>query len=310
MVRIAADMTWLVGRTPLVDLARMSPPDVRLIGKLDAWNPSGSNKDRAALGMIRHAEQSGFLKPGQTIVECSSGDLGLALAMVGSKLGYRVVLTMPATVPEAQRKLLEAVGAEVDTTPASTGMRGAMARVEERTRAEQGAVCLQAFSNRANSRAHAETTAREIWEDTDGQIDVVVVPIGTGGTAAGCIEFFRGRSVRVVGVQPHGSPVLTGGSPGHHAIPGLGAPFIPDILTPSELDEIVDVSDEDAHTATRRLMHEESLLLGPASGAVVHAAIAIAERQRKPAEKPAWIVAVLPDAAERNLEYWMPQVTQ
>ena len=184
MVRIAADMTWLIGRTPLVDLARISPKGSRIVGKLDAWNPSGSNKDRAALGMIRHAADSGFLKPGGTIVECSSGDLGLAIAIIGRRLGYRVVLTMPENIDPDRRDLLKAVGAEVVATAAADGMRGAMARADALTKATDGAVCLQAFTNRANARTHAETTAREIWDDTDGQVEAVIVPVGTGATFA------------------------------------------------------------------------------------------------------------------------------
>ncbi len=303
MARIAADITWLVGRTPLVELARLAPPGARLVGKLDAWNPSGSNKDRAVLGMIRHAERSGFLRPGGTIVECSGGDLGLAIATLGRRLGYRVVLTMPEGVAAARRGLLTAMGAELELTPDAEGMRGAMTRAERLTRELAGAVCLQAFTNRANARAHADTTAREIWEDTDGAVDVVVVPVGTGGTAAGCSEFFRPLGVEVVGVEPAGSPVLSGGRAGPHGIPGLGAGFVPDILTPSDLAEVVPVSDREAMAATGRLLREESLLLGPASGAVAHAAIAVASR---PERAGALVVAVLPDAAERNLEQCAP----
>lgn len=298
MARIAADVTWLVGRTPLVELARLSPPRARIVGKLDAWNPSGSNKDRAALGMIRHAERSGFLRPGGLIVECSSGDLGLAVATMGRRLGYRVVLTMPEGVAAARRRLLGALGAEIDTTPAAEGMGGAMRRAEQLAREVDGSVCLQAFTNRANSRAH-ETTAREIWEDTDGRVGLVVVPIGTGGTAAGCIAFFREFGIPVAGVQPASSPVLTGGAPGKHDIPGLGAGFVPDILSPGDLAEVIDVTDAEAVEASRRLMHEESLLLGPASGAVAHAAIVLATR---PEQQGKLIVAVLPDSAERNLD--------
>lgn len=304
MVRIAADMTWLIGRTPLVELRRVSPPGTRVVGKLDAWNPSGSNKDRAALGMIDHAVEGGYLATGGTIVECSSGDLGLALATVGRRRGFRVVLTMPDSVPARRRALLEALGAEVEVTPAQDGMRGAMARADELARTTPGAVCLQAFRNRANARAHAETTAREIWEDTDGEVHAVVVPVGTGGTAAGCVEFFRNRDVQVVGVQPANSAVLTGGAAGPHAIPGLGAGFVPEILAPDELDEVIDVRDEDARAATERLMREESLLLGPASGAVLHAALALAARTGFAGRL---LVAVLPDAAERHLEHWMPE---
>lgn len=299
MARIAADVTWLVGRTPLVELARLSPPRTRIVGKLDAWNPSGSNKDRAALGMIRHAERSGFLRPGGVVVECSSGDLGLAVATLGRRLGYRVVLTMPEGVAPARRQLLVALGAEIVTTPAAEGMGAAMRRAEQLTREIDGAVCLQAFTNRANSRAHAETTAREIWEDTDGRVGLLVVPVGTGGTAAGCTAFFREIGVPVVGVQPASSPVLTGGAPGMHDIPGLGAGFVPDILRPDDLAEVVDVTDEQALAGNRRLMQEESLLLGPASGAVAHAAVVLARRLEQQGKL---IVAILPDAAERNLD--------
>lgn len=304
MVRIAADMTWLVGRTPLVDLTRLSPPGSRIIGKLDAWNPSGSNKDRAALGMIRHAADSGFLKPGGTIIECSSGDLGLAIAMIGRRLGYHVVLTMPASIDPDRRSLLLAVGAEVVTTDTVLGMRGAMARAEELTKATDGAMCLQAFTNRSNARTHEETTAREIWEDTDGQVDIVVVPIGTGGTAAGCASFFAAHKIRVVGVEPASSAVLSGGKAGAHNIAGLGAGFIPDILSPADLSEVVAVTDEQARQITQRLMRDESLLLGPASGAVTSAAITLAERGDNAGKM---IVAVLPDAAERNLDHWMQE---
>ncbi len=300
MPRIAADITWLVGRTPLVELARLSPPGSRIVGKLESWNPSGSNKDRAALGMIRHAERCGFLRPGGTIAECTSGDLGLAIAMVGCRLGYRVVLTMPAGTHTSRERLLRSLGAEIVLTPAQEGMRGAMAVAERIAKETPGGLCLQAFTNRANSRAHAETTAREIWEDTDGKVGLVVVPVGTGGTAAGCIAFFRDLGVAVAGVQPSASPVLTGGKGGPHAIPGLGAGFVPEILVPGDLAAIVDVDDHDAIEGTRSLARLESLLLGPASGAVLHAAQLLAGR-------PEWadklIVAVLPDAAERYLDH-------
>ncbi len=300
MVRIAADITWLVGRTPLVELSRLAPPGARLIGKLEAWNPSRSNKDRAALGMIRHAERNGFLRPGGTIVECSSGDLGLAIATIGRRLGYRVVLTMPERPVEGRMHMLRALGAEVVLTQAADGMRGAMVRAEQIARQNPGAICLQAFANRANARIHTETTAREIWEDTDGRVGLVVVPVGTGGTASGCIAFFREVGVPVVGVQPSGSPVLTGGSPGAHDIPGLGAGFIPDILVPSDLAEIVSVADHEAVDGARSLAREEALLLGPASGAVIHAAVVVC---RRPSNHGKMVVAVLPDAAEHYLDH-------
>lgn len=300
MSRIAADVTWLIGHTPLVELSRLSPPGCRLVGKLEAWNPSGSNKDRAALGMIRHAERSGFLCPGGTIVECSSGDLGLAIATVGRCLGYRVVLTMPSCTGMSRRNLLTALGAEVELTPTEAGMRGAMVRAEQLAKQTAGGVCLQAFTNRANSRIHAETTAREIWEDTDGQVGLVVTPVGTGGTAAGCAAFFRDLGVPVAGVQPATSAVLTGGEAGAHDIPGLGAGFIPEILVPGELAAIIDVSDAEATAGAKALARQQSLLLGPASGAVLHAAQQLGGLPRY---RGKLIVAVLPDHAERYLEH-------
>lgn len=300
MARIAADVTWLVGRTPLVELARVSPPGGRIVGKLDAFCPSGSNKDRAALGMIRHAERCGFLRSGGTIVECSSGDLGIALATIGRRLGYRVVLTMPENVGLQRRNMLLALGAEVILSPLAEGMRGAMVRAETLAKQTPGALCLQAFTNRANARIHAETTAREIWEDTDGQVALVVAPVGTGGTAAGCIAFFRDLGVAVAGVQPVNSAVLTGGAAGAHDIPGIGAGFVPEILIPSELAHIVDVSDAQAVAGSRALARQESLLLGPASGAVLHAAVALAVR---PEYLGKLVVAVLPDSGDRHLDH-------
>jgi cysteine synthase len=300
MARIASDVTWLVGRTPLVELTRVSPPGTRLVGKLEAWNPSGSNKDRAALGMIRHAECCGFLRPGGTIVECSSGDLGIAIATIGGRLGYRVALTMPDDVATDRRNILLALGADVVTTPVHDGMRGAMVRAEELAKRTPGAICLQAFTNRANAKVHAETTAREIWEDTEGQVALVVAPVGTGGTAAGCLDFFREHGVPVAGVQPKTSAALTGGKPGMHDIPGLGAGFIPEILTPTDLVAIVDVADDEAAAGARALARKESLLLGPASGAVLHASQVLAGR---PQFSQRLVVAIFPDRASHYLEH-------
>jgi cysteine synthase A len=246
--------------------------------------------------MIRHAERVGTLRPGGTIVECSSGDLGLAIAMMGRRLGYRVILTMPEDAPATRRSMLLALGAELHLVPLVDGMRGALVRAEQIAKQQPGAVCLQAFTNRANSRIHAETTAAEIWADTDGQVGLVVSPVGTGGTAAGCLAFFREFGVPVAGVQPATSPVLTGGKPGAHGIPGLGAGFIPEILAPNELATIIDVTDDEAAAGACALASEESLLLGPASGAVVHAAQMLA---RRPAYHGKLIVAILPDTAER-----------
>lgn len=300
MARIAADITWLVGRTPLVELSRLAPPGTRLVAKLEAWNPTGSNKDRAALAMIRHASRTGALPPGGTIVECSSGDLGLAIGAMGRRLGFRVVITMPEGAPSAHRSLLLSLGAEVVTTPAAAGMRGAMVQAEDLAKRTAGAVCLQAFTNRANSHAHAEHTAREIWEDTDGSVDFVVVPIGSGGTAAGCAAFFREHDVPVIGVEPAGSPVVGGGRAGSHDIPGIGAGFIPEILCAADLAEVLAVEDEEAIAGARALAREESVLGGPSSGAVIHVALRLGHR---PGNAGKLIVAVLPDSAERYLSH-------
>ncbi len=297
MAKVASDITWLIGETPLVALRRLGPPGVRLLAKLDFRNPTGSNKARTALAMIRHAEQNGYLGPGGTVVECSGGDLGIAVAMVGRRLGYRVVLTMPENLFREQMALAEAMGAEIVRTPSAGGMRAAMAETERLAKTTPGAICLQAFTNRANATAHAETTAPEIWRDTDGEVDVVVVPVGTGGTAAGCAAFFREHGhVRIVAVEPAGSPVLGGGAPGPHDIPGIGAGFLPDILSLADLDEVVPVRDEEAAQAVRRLLREEAILAGPASGAVLHGALQVAAR---PASQGRTIVAVLPDSADR-----------
>jgi cysteine synthase A len=301
MPRVATDITWLIGSTPLVELTRLSPPGCRIVGKLEALNPSGSNKDRAALGMVQHAERAGFLRDGGTIVECTSGDLGLSIAMVGRRRGYRVVLTMPADTWTHRCALLRALGAEIVTTPAEEGMRGAMARAEQLARQTPGAICLQAFTNRANARSHSETTAREIWRDTDGAVRAVVVPVGTGGTAAGCSAVLRELGVRVIGVEPAGSAVLSGQRPGSHDIPGIGAGFVPDILGLHDLDEIVPVADDEACDGVRSLAIEEAILAGPASGAVIHAALRVA-RRRDLGDSPL-IVAVLPDSGERYFDH-------
>ena len=303
MPRIARDVTWLVGRTPLLDLARFAPDlPAHLVGKLEMLNPSFSNKDRAVLGMIDQAERQGFLTPETTIIECTSGDTGMALAMVCAARGYRLILTMPECTASARCNLLRALGAELVLTPPGEGIAGAMRRAEELSRQIQPSRILQPFANRANADAHAETTAREIWEDTEGMVDAIVVPVGTGGTAAGCVRFFRevARDVRVIGVEPKTSAVLSGGEPGAHDIPGIGAGFIPDILVPTDLDEIVPVADVDAYEAARLFARREGVLVGPAAGAVLHAARQVAARD---AESMSLIVAVLADQGERYEEH-------
>jgi len=313
MARIASDVTSLIGRTPLLDLSPLlhdgaspetrggSPSRTRLLGKMESWNPTGSNKDRAVLAMIRDAERCGFLRPGSTIVECSGGDLALSIAMVGRARGYRVVLTMPSTMAGNRCNLLRALGAEVEFTPTEAGIRGALERAEALAKEIDGGWCPQPFSNRANSLAH-RTTAWEIWEDTDGRVDAVVCPVGTGGTASGVAQWYRDREPQVVvfGVEPAASPVINGGEPGNHNIPGLGAGFVPDIFDPSLIEEVLTVTDEAAEAMLRRIARVAHFLPGPASSAVTEAAIRIASR---PGFEGKTLVAVLPDSGERYIEH-------
>jgi len=302
MARIASDITWLVGNTPLLELTRLNEPGRRLLAKLEAHSPGGSNKDRGVLEMIREAERCGFLRDGGTIVECSGGDLGISIATIGRALGYRVILTMPTCMGGQRCNLLRALGAEVVLTPTEEGIRAAMDRAEALAKEIDGGLCLQPFSNRANLRAHRRT-AQEIWHDTDGQVDVVVCPIGTGGTAAGIGGWYKEfePDVRVIGVEPSKSPVITGGSPGNHNIPGIGAGFVPDILDPSLLSEVVVVSDEDAMEGVRRLSAECQLLAGPAGGAVLAAARNVPPRGG--GGPPVTVVCVIPDSADRYFEH-------
>jgi cysteine synthase A len=298
MPRIARDITWLIGRTPLVELGRLHHGPGRLVAKLEARNPTSSNKDRAALAMIEHAERSGFLTETTTIVECTTGDTGVALAMLCAARGYRLVLTMPECTPRSRCNLLRALGAQLEFTPSARGIRGALERAEALVRERAPALILQPFTNRANAQGHASTTAREIWEDLEGEVDMVVCPVGSGGTAAGCLQFFREiqAPVRVVAVEPAASAVLSGGPAGSHDISGIGAGFVPDILAAGELDEIVAVTERDAFAAVRTLAAKEGILGGPASGAVVHAAALLAAR---PSSAGKTVVAILPDHGER-----------
>ena len=299
MARIVRDISWLIGRTPLVEINRLAPDGGgRLLAKLDFKNPGGSNKDRAVLGMLQHAERSGFLKPGGTIIEASAGDTGFSLAMLASARGYRLTLVMPSSVPEARRRTLAAYGCAILETPREDGMAGALQKAETLARETPGTLVLQPFSNRANAEIHHNTTAREIWEDTDGQVDMVVCPVGTGGTAAGCLSFFREQAphVEVWAVEPAACAVLSGQRPGHHGIPGLGCGFVPEILTPTELHGVVQVSEEEACRGLRSLAEKEAILAGPASGAVFHAARHLAAKSENRGKQ---IVAVLPDDAER-----------
>jgi cysteine synthase A len=299
-VRIHDDVTQLIGKTPLVRLNRVSEGcGAQVVAKLEFQNPAASVKDRIGVAMVDAAERSGELKPGGTIVEATSGNTGIALAMVGAARGYKVVLTMPDTMSKERRGLLRAYGAELVLTPGSEGMKGAVARAEEIGGAE-GSVRVRQFDNPANPQIHRETTAEEIWADTDGQVDVVVAGIGTGGTITGVGQVLKERkpSVRMVAVEPADSPILTGGQPGPHKIQGLGANFVPQILDRDSYDEVIDVTTDDSVAMARRVAREEGLLVGISSGSAVWAALEVA---RRPEMDGKLIVVVIPSFGERYL---------
>ncbi len=291
----------LVGNTPLVRLRATERGRAEAIyAKLERFNPLGSVKERIALAMVDDAEAQGALVEGGVLVEPTSGNTGIALAMVGAVKGYRVILTMPETMSVERRRLLAALGAEVVLTPGSEGMRGAIAEAERIAAGIPDAIVLGQFDNPANPRIHEETTAQEIWRDTDGAVDIVVAGIGTGGTATGIARGLKREkpAVRVIGVEPAGSPFLTEGRAGKHAIQGIGAGFRPAILELERLDEVVTVTDEEAAEWTRRLARFEGIFAGISSGAALAAAVEVA---RRPASEGAVIVVVLPDGGEKYL---------
>jgi cysteine synthase len=299
-VRVYDDVTSLVGNTPLVRLNRITDgAGATVLAKLEFYNPANSVKDRIGVSMIEAAERSGELKPGGTVVEATSGNTGIALAMVGAARGYRVVLTMPETMSRERRALLRAFGAELVLTPGSGGMSGAVEKAEEIGR-ERGAVLVRQFANPANVEVHRRTTAEEIWADTDGTVDVVVSGIGTGGTITGVGQVLKERkpAVRMVAVEPAESPILTGGKPGPHKIQGLGANFVPEILDTSVYDEVIDVDADDAVRWARRAAAEEGLLVGLSSGAALKAAVDVAQR---PENEGKTVVVVIPSFGERYL---------
>jgi len=299
-VRVFDDVTSLVGNTPLVRLNRITDgAGATVLAKLEFYNPGNSVKDRIGVSMIEAAERSGDLKPGGTIVEATSGNTGIALAMVGAARGYQVVLTMPETMSRERRALLRAFGAELVLTPGSGGMSGAVEKAEEIGR-ERGAVLARQFSNPANVEVHRRTTAQEIWDDTDGTVDIVVAGIGTGGTITGVGQVLKERKpeVRMIAVEPAESPILTGGEPGPHKIQGLGANFVPDILDTSIYDEVIDVDSDSAVQWARRAASEEGLLVGLSSGAALKAAVEVAKR---PENEGKTVVVVIPSFGERYL---------
>lgn len=297
---IYQNVSDLIGGTPMVRLNRFAPElSARLVAKLEAANPGGSVKDRIALSIIEAAEHSGELAPGGHIVEGSSGNTGIALAMLAAARGYRLTLVMPESMSVERRAVLTAYGADLVLTPAAEGMRGAVGRARQ-IADEHGAFLAQQFNNPANPEVHRRTTAQEIWNDTDGEVDVLVAGVGTGGTLTGVSQILRGKrpELTVVAVEPAESPVLSGGDPGPHGIQGIGAGFVPEVLDPTCYDEVFRVDVAQARAAARRLAATEGLLMGVSSGAALHAAAAVAGR---PEHTGATVVVVLPDTGERYL---------
>lgn len=302
-MKIAKNLTELVGRTPLMELAGYSRQyglTRNLVAKLEAFNPSGSVKARAALFMIEDAERRGVLAPGATLIEPTSGNTGVGLAMVAAIKGYHLILTMPETMSVERRNLLQALGAEIVLTPGQAGMAGSLAKAEELRASMPGSVILQQFENPANAEAHVQTTGEEIWADTDGQVAVFVAGVGTGGTVTGVARALKRHNPRVyvVAVEPAASPVLEGGQAGPHGIQGIGANFVPGIYDASWVDEVIPVPDEEAFRAARELASTEGYLAGISSGAALYAARLLAQR---PEFADKLIVTLLPDTGERYL---------
>jgi cysteine synthase A len=301
MPKIYNTVTELIGNTPLVRLNRLNTSHAMVLAKLEYFNPGGSVKDRIALSMIEAAEREGKITPGETVlVEPTSGNTGIGLALVAAAKGYRLILTMPETMSIERRKLLKGYGAELELTPAHERMDGAIRRAEEILAELPNGFMPQQFKNPANPEVHRRTTAEEIWRDTDGEIDIVVAGIGTGGTVTGIGEVLKQRNpaIKIVAIEPAASPVLSGGRPGLHRIQGLGTDFIPDVLNLKTIDEIVAVHDHDAFEMSRKLAREEGLMLGISAGAAAHVALKIAKRTEN---KGKLIVFIAPSNGERYL---------
>ncbi len=303
MGKIAKKLTDLIGNTPLLELSNYNKKhgvDAHVIAKLEYFNPASSVKDRIANAMIEEAEASGLLHPDSELIEPTSGNTGIGLAFVAAAKGYKLTLTMPETMSIERRNLLKALGANIVLTPGPDGMKGAIAKAEELQRQNPKGVLLQQFANPANPAIHKKTTAEEIWRDTDGKVDIFVAGVGTGGTVSGVGEVLKKHNpnVQIVAVEPTDSPVLSGGKPGPHKIQGIGAGFVPKTYNNSVVDEIIQVSNDDAIRTSRELAREEGLLVGISSGAAAYAATLLA---KKPENKGKNIVVILPDTGERYL---------
>ena len=304
MGKIYANATELIGHTPLLQVSNYAKEegitDATLLVKVELFNPAGSVKDRIALSMIEDAEKKGVLKPGATIIEPTSGNTGIGLASVAAAKGYRTILTLPETMSIERRNLLKAYGAELVLTEGPKGMKGAIAKAEELQKEIPGSVILGQFDNPANPAAHAATTGPEIWEDTDGKVDIFVAGVGTGGTVTGIGTYLKSKNpkVQIVAVEPADSPVLSGGQPGPHKLQGIGAGFVPSVLNTQIYDEVFTVTTEEAFSTGRLIAHKEGMLVGISSGAAVHAAIELAKR---PENEGKTIVVLLPDTGDRYL---------
>lgn len=301
---IAQSITQLIGRTPLVYLNRLGQGlPGKIAAKLEFFNPGGSVKDRIALAMIERAEKEGLIGPDTVIVEPTSGNTGIGLALVAAERGYRLLLTMPESVSLERRKILSRFGAELVLTPADKGMKGAIEKAKELATSFSQAFIPQQFQNPANPKIHQETTAREIWEDTEGKVDIVVAGVGTGGTITGIAEALKKQkpALKAVAVEPQKSPVLSGGKPGPHKIQGIGAGFIPQVLRMELVDEILTVDDEDAFAVAEKLAKKEGILAGISAGAATWGALELAKREEN---RDKLLVVIIPDTGERYLSVW------